>query len=98
MFGLQTPELIVILFLVMLLFGAKKLPELARSMGSSVREYSEAVKGPAQGKDSKKDNGDGDDREAILSAARKLGIETEGRSITEIAQNISKAAGEKGSS
>ncbi len=32
------PELIVILAILMLLFGAKKLPELARSLGTSAKE------------------------------------------------------------
>lgn len=40
-FGLldfSTPELIIILAIVLLLFGGKKLPELSRSLGSSMRE------------------------------------------------------------
>lgn len=36
------PELIVILIIVLLLFGAKKLPELARSLGASMKEFSKA--------------------------------------------------------
>lgn len=36
--GLGTPELIIILVILLLLFGAKKLPELARSLGSSAGE------------------------------------------------------------
>jgi sec-independent protein translocase protein TatA len=38
MLGLQTPELVVVLFIILLLFGGKKLPELARSFGSAVKE------------------------------------------------------------
>lgn len=37
-------ELIVILFLVLLLFGANKLPDLARSMGRSARIFKSEVK------------------------------------------------------
>jgi len=33
------PELLVILFIVLLLFGARKLPDLARSLGRSLAEF-----------------------------------------------------------
>ena len=33
------PEIIVILVIVMLLFGATKLPQLARSLGASAKEF-----------------------------------------------------------
>jgi len=36
------PDLMVILLIVLLLFGAKKLPELARGMGKAVKEFSSA--------------------------------------------------------
>jgi sec-independent protein translocase protein TatA len=42
-FGIGTPELLVILVIVLLLFGAKKLPELARSLGTSVKEVRKGV-------------------------------------------------------
>ena len=35
---LGAPELILILLIVLLLFGGKKLPELSRSLGNSMRE------------------------------------------------------------
>jgi sec-independent protein translocase protein TatA len=35
---LSTPDLVIILAIVLLLFGAKKLPELSKSLGSSARE------------------------------------------------------------
>ena len=44
MFGLGPTELIVILLIILLLFGAKKLPELARSLGSSAKELRSAMK------------------------------------------------------
>lgn len=36
--NLGTPELLLILLIILLLFGGRKLPELARSLGSSARE------------------------------------------------------------
>lgn len=42
LFNLAGPDLLVILLIVLLLFGAKKLPELARGMGQAVREFSKA--------------------------------------------------------
>lgn len=36
-------ELIIILVIVVLLFGAKKLPELSRSMGTSIKEFRKAT-------------------------------------------------------
>ena len=41
-FGLGGWEVILILAVVLVLFGAKKLPELARGMGQAVREFSKA--------------------------------------------------------
>lgn len=95
MLGLQTPELIVILFIILLLFGGRKLPELARSMGSAVREYTQASKEPIKTIEEKTKSKEDEDREAILEAARKLGIQTEGRSINEIAQDLVKATEKK---
>ncbi|MER3484328.1 MAG: twin-arginine translocase TatA/TatE family subunit [Meiothermus sp.] len=37
--GLGPMELIIILLIVVLLFGARKLPELARGLGQSAREF-----------------------------------------------------------
>jgi sec-independent protein translocase protein TatA len=41
-FNLVGPDMMVVLLIVLLLFGAKKLPELARGMGRAVKEFSAA--------------------------------------------------------
>lgn len=43
--GLGGPELFMVLFVVMLLFGANKLPELARGLGKAMREVKKATSG-----------------------------------------------------
>lgn len=40
-----TPELIVIILVVLLLFGGKKIPELMRGMGKGVKSFKEGMKG-----------------------------------------------------
>jgi sec-independent protein translocase protein TatA len=39
MFGIGTGEMLVIMFVILLLFGSKKLPDLARSLGQSLSEF-----------------------------------------------------------
>lgn len=41
--GIGGPELMLIMFIVLLLFGANKLPELARGAGKAVREFKKAT-------------------------------------------------------
>ena len=43
MFGLGGPEIVLILVVILLLFGAKKLPELARGLGSGIKEFKKAT-------------------------------------------------------
>jgi sec-independent protein translocase protein TatA len=45
MFGIGSSEIIFILFIVLLFFGSKKLPELARGLGKGLREMKEAANG-----------------------------------------------------
>ncbi len=44
MFGLGTTELIIILVLVMIVFGAGKLPSVAASLGKGLRSFKDGVK------------------------------------------------------
>jgi len=43
MFGLGSQELLVILVIVLVLFGAQRLPDIARSLGTSVKEFKKGV-------------------------------------------------------
>jgi len=43
MFGLGYQELLIILVIVLILFGANRLPDLARSLGSSVKEFKKGI-------------------------------------------------------
>jgi sec-independent protein translocase protein TatA len=43
MFGLGYQELLLILVIVLILFGANRLPDLARSLGSSFKEFKKGV-------------------------------------------------------
>jgi sec-independent protein translocase protein TatA len=42
---LSWPEILIILLVLLLLFGAKRLPEMGRSLGKGMREFKEAVTG-----------------------------------------------------
>jgi len=44
MFGsIGTPELLIIMLVILLLFGSKRLPELARGIGKGIRQFRQAM-------------------------------------------------------
>ncbi len=43
MFGLGTPEIILIAIVILVLFGAKKIPELMQGLGKGVKEFKKAT-------------------------------------------------------
>jgi sec-independent protein translocase protein TatA len=42
--GLGIPELIVILFIIILIFGASRLPEIGRGLGRGIRNFKDATR------------------------------------------------------
>ena len=49
MLGLGWQELVIVLVIIMIIFGAGKLPEVARSLGQGVKEFKEEANTPADG-------------------------------------------------
>jgi sec-independent protein translocase protein TatA len=45
------PEMLVILLIVILIFGANRLPEIGRGIGKGIRNFKDATKEGANGKD-----------------------------------------------
>ena len=44
-FGIGLPEIVIFLVVVLLLFGANRVPEIGRSVGKGMREFKDAVTG-----------------------------------------------------
>ena len=42
MFGIGAPELIIILFIILIIFGVGKLPEIGGGMGKAIRNFRQA--------------------------------------------------------
>ncbi len=47
-FGISIWELLILLVVLLLIFGAKRLPEMGRSLGKGMREFKEGVTGVEQ--------------------------------------------------
>lgn len=60
MFGLGTQEILIIAFIVLLLFGGKKIPELMKGLGKGVRSFKDGMKEVE--KDLGDDSGDAKDK------------------------------------
>jgi len=77
-------EWLVVLLLAFLLFGPKKLPELARSLGLASSEYKKAVK---EGEETLKKEPE-EKKSDVVKAAEALGIDIKGKSEKELKQEI----------
>jgi sec-independent protein translocase protein TatA len=46
--NISAPEIILLLIVALLLFGAKRLPEIGRSLGTGMREFKDSVTGTSK--------------------------------------------------
>jgi sec-independent protein translocase protein TatA len=89
-----TQELVMIFGVVVLLFGASKLPELARSMGSSVGEFKKAQKeSEINLKEFEKSLTDptASKKTKVQETAEKLGIDIRGKTDDQLLDEIQKS-------
>jgi sec-independent protein translocase protein TatA len=91
-------EIALILAIVLIVFGPKKLPELAKSMGDAIRQYKAATEGGGgpmpsiQSQTALTHSRSGD---VLLETAKKLGIQTEGKTMEQISKEITEQASQK---
>lgn len=90
-----TQELVMIFGVIVLLFGAAKLPELARSMGSSVGEFKKAQKESERNlKEFEKSLTEPTTpkKTKVQETAEKLGIDIKGKTDDQLLEEIQKSS------
>jgi sec-independent protein translocase protein TatA len=56
MFGLGMPELIIILIIVLVIFGATRLPQLGEGLGKAIKGFKKGISNDTQDETGKKEN------------------------------------------
>jgi len=62
MFGIGMPELIIILIIILIIFGAGKLPEIGSGIGKGIKNFKKATTEPPDEIASPKDNNNLEDK------------------------------------
>ncbi len=75
-FGIGATELIIVLVIVLIIFGPKKLPQLGRSLGGGLREFKGAVTGKHKD-DDEQDVIEGPDASNVATTAAAEDEDTE---------------------
>lgn len=86
---LQTSEIVLIVLVVLLLFGATAIPKLARSLGRAQGEFNRAKKEFTAEATRVENAPAGPSEDQVRRTARDLGIEEAGKSLDEVKRLIS---------
>jgi sec-independent protein translocase protein TatA len=76
--GIGLPEILLVLAIVLIIFGPKRLPALGRSLGSGMRNFKESVTG------NHKDDDDDEDEKPELTAAQADAVKDSAASKDEV--------------
>lgn len=79
-------ELLIILLIIVFIFGATRIKDISKALGESIREFKKGMSEPTKR----------EEEEALIEAARKMGIETEGKTLKQIVDEMAERAMEKG--
>ncbi|MEM2219392.1 MAG: twin-arginine translocase TatA/TatE family subunit [Candidatus Korarchaeum sp.] len=82
--GLGIWEILLIVLIALILFGPRKLPELAKAMGEAVREFRKASSSISESKEESKV----ERRDSIRELALSLGIDVTGKTDEELLSEI----------
>lgn len=66
MFGIGTQEIVLIILIVLLFFGSRKIPELMKGLGKGIRSFKEGVRGT---ENATEENGSGKMKEEGLGTS-----------------------------
>jgi len=86
--AIGAPEVALIIVVIILFFGAAKIPDLARALGRAKGEFEKGARenrGEPPATDVPVEDAE---RERVMKAARELGVPTEGRSLSDIKADV----------
>ena len=89
--GIGIWELIIILVIILLLFGATRLKDIGKGLGEGIREFKKAARGLTEEEPPAKE--EKSETEKLREAARALGISVEGKTDEQLRKEIAARVG-----